>query len=243
MSKGPLLLLPLALALAGCSFNPNEVGKEPALTPIGAGLRPPSVPIASRPTPRPQYRHGNSLWQDANATYFRDPRAAQIGDLVTVTIQIKDKATLDNSSNRSRKSDGKLDANFSYSLNSAAVNKHLQASGDGSLKPSVTSETKTDSQGGIQRSETINLLVAAIVTDVLPNGNLVISGTQEVRVNYEVRVLTVAGIVRPGDISTDNSVSYDKIAEARISYGGRGRITEIQQPAWGQQIIDAIAPY
>ena len=107
----------------------------------------------------------------------------------------------------------------------------------------MTAETKTDSQGAIERSESINLLVAAVVTDVLPNGNLLISGTQEVRVNYEVRVLTVAGIVRPRDISTDNTVSYDKIAEARISYGGRGRITEIQQPAWGQQIIDAIAPY
>jgi flagellar L-ring protein precursor FlgH len=82
-----------------------------------------------------------------------------------------------------------------------------------------------------------------VVTGVLPNGNLLIAGSQEVRVNYEVRVLSVGGVVRPRDISTDNSVSYDRIAEARISYGGRGRITEIQQPAWGQQVLDAIAPY
>jgi flagellar L-ring protein precursor FlgH len=243
MIRAIALLLPFAALMAGCSFNPSEVSKEPALTPIGAGLRPNAVPIDSRATPRPAYKPGNSLWQDANANYFRDPRASQVGDLVTVTIQIKDKATLDNSSNRSRKSDGNLDANFSYTLNTANANKHLQAKGDGSFKPSVTAETKTDSKGAIERSETINLLVAAVVTGVLPNGNLVISGTQEVRVNFEVRVLTVAGIVRPRDISTENSVSYEKIAEARISYGGRGRITEVQQPAWGQQIIDAIAPY
>jgi flagellar L-ring protein precursor FlgH len=243
MIRAFVLLAPLVLTAAGCSFNPHEVGKEPALTPIGAGLRPATVPIESDRMPRASYRPGNSIWQDTNADFYRDPRATHVGDLVTVKISIKDKATLDNSSNRSRKSNGDLDANFSYEINTAAKTQHLQAKGSGSFKPSVTAETKTDSQGAIERSESINLLVAAVVTDVLPNGNLLISGTQEVRVNYEVRVLTVAGIVRPRDISTDNSVSYDKIAEARISYGGRGRITEIQQPAWGQQIIDAIAPY
>lgn len=236
------VLLTLAF-LAGCSFNPSEVGREPSMSPVGAGLVPDTVPIRTKASPRPIYRAGNSLWQDANANLFRDPRASRVGDIVTVKISIKDKATLDNTSNRSRKSNGDLDANFSYDIAVAATQPHLQANGSGSFKPSVTAETSTDSQGGIQRSENINLLVAAVVTNVLPNGNLMISGTQEVRVNYEVRVLNVAGIVRPGDISTENSISYDKIAEARISYGGRGRITEIQQPAWGQQIIDAIAPY
>lgn len=226
-------------SLAACSLNPEEIGKEPALSPIGAGLTPQTASIRSAEAPRPIYRRGNSLWQDASADFFRDPRASNIGDLVTVKISIKDRATLDNSSNRSRKSSGDLDANVSYDINTAGT----QASGSASFTPSVEAETKTDSEGAIERSETINLLVAAVVTDVLPNGNLVISGSQEVRVNFEVRVLSVAGIVRPRDISTDNSVSYDRIAEARISYGGRGRITEIQQPAWGQQIIDAIAPY
>lgn len=232
--------IPLMLAfLAGCSFNPDEVGKEPSMSPVGAGLVPNTIPIRTKEAPRPIYRPGNSLWQDSSATLFSDPRAARIGDILTVKISIKDKATLDNNSNRSRKSNGDLDANFTYDVSLP----NLVTAGSGSLKPSVSSETKTDSTGGIQRSENINLLVAAVVTNVLPNGNLMISGTQEVRVNYEVRVLNVAGIVRPGDISTENSISYDKIAEARISYGGRGRITEIQQPAWGQQIIDAVTPY
>ncbi len=238
-----LMILAACTWLTGCAFQPSEVGKAPSLTPVGAGLRPDTVPISMRPSPRPVYRPGNSLWQDTSADFFRDPRATNVGDLVTVNISIKDKASLDNNSNRSRKSNGDLDVNFSYDIAAAATQPHLTASGSGSFKPSVAAETKTDSKGGIERSETINLLVAAIVTNVLPNGNLVISGTQEVRVNYEMRVLQVSGIVRPRDISTENSVSYDKIAEARISYGGRGRIMEVQQPGWGQQIIDAVAPY
>ena len=107
----------------------------------------------------------------------------------------------------------------------------------------LDAKTSSKGEGAITRSESIELLVAAVVTDVLPNGNLVISGTQEVRVNFEVRVLSVAGVLRPRDIATDNTVSYDKIAEARISYGGRGRITEVQQPGWGQQIVDLLAPF
>jgi len=225
--------------LAGCTFNPDEIGKAPSLSPVGSGLRPEKVPIRTKPKPRPVYRAGNSLWQDASANLFSDPRASRIGDILTVKISIKDKATLDNTSNRSRKSNGDLDAGFSYDLTTPGI----ETSGSGSFKPSVEAETQTDSEGAIKRSETIDLLVAAVVTNVLPNGNLVISGTQEVRVNFEVRVLEVSGVVRPGDISTKNAVSYDRIAEARISYGGRGRISEIQQPAWGQQVIDALAPY
>jgi flagellar L-ring protein precursor FlgH len=98
-------------------------------------------------------------------------------------------------------------------------------------------------QGNIDRQEQIQVSVAAVVTRVLPNGNLVISGSQEVRVNYELRQLTVAGIVRPSDVSRANTVSYDHIAEARISYGGRGRLSEVQQPSWGQQLTDWLKPF
>ena len=244
MTRRTLLIVPLALlAGAGCGANLSQVGKEPALTAVGTGVNHPITPVRADPTPRPVYRRGNSLWQDASADLFRDPRAARVGDLVTVKIVIKDKAKLDNNSKRSRKSDGSLDASFSYDISTATTKPGISATGSGSFKPEVQANTSTDSEGEIERSESINLLVAAVVTDVLPNGNLVIGGSQEVRVNFEMRLLSVAGIVRPRDISTDNSVSYDRIAEARISYGGSGRITEIQQPAWGQQIIDAVAPY
>lgn len=231
-------LLGLAL-LGGCGFDPQQIGKEPPMTPIGAGLHPDQLPVRVQPKPQPVYRPGNSLWQDSAATLFTDPRASRIGDIVTVKISIKDKANLENDSNRTRKSNGDLNANFSYSGNFNGAAGQASAS----LNPTIETETKTDSQGEIKRSETINLLVAAIVTDVMPNGNLMIAGTQEVRVNFEMRVLQVSGIIRPGDISTENTVSYEKMAEARIAYGGRGRITEIQQPGWGQQLIDGVSPY
>ena len=157
--------------------------------------------------------------------------------------RIQDKAKLDNNSKRSRNSDGSLDASFAYDISAAATQQHLLGKGSGSFTPKVKAATSTDGKATIDRSETISLLVAAVVTDVLPNGNLVIGGTQEVRVNFEMRLLSVAGIVRPRDIATDNTVSYDRIAEARISYGGNGRMTDVQQPGWGQQVIDAIAPY
>lgn len=233
-------LLPL---VAACG-NVTNIGKEPSMTPVGSGLAPDKVPIVSVSAPRPIYRPGNSLWQDTSADLFRDPRAAKVGDVITVKISIKDKASLDTKNDRERKSKSSLDSSFEYDISASAKTQHLQAKGSGGFAPKVDAKTETKAKGTIARSENIDLLVAAVVTGVLPNGNLIISGTQEVRVNYEVRVLNVAGMVRPRDIATDNSISYDKIAEARISYGGRGRVTEVQQPAWGQQLMDGlIAPW
>ena len=163
----------------------------------------------------------------------------RVGDVMTVKISIKDKATLDNTSERSRDSKRNLDFDTNYDLKLPFSRARATASST----PTSIRARPPRAQGAITRSESIELLVAAVVSDVLPNGNLVISGTQEVRVNFEVRVLSVAGVVRPRDIATDNTVSYDKIAEARISYGGRGRITEVQQPGWGQQLYDLISPF
>ena len=122
-------------------------------------------------------------------------------------------------------------------------NAQDSASTAGKGSGSLDSKTDTQANGEIQRSESLALNVAAVVTDVLPNGNMMIRGSQEVRVNAEMRVLTIAGIVRPSDIGAENTISYDRIAEARISYGGRGRISEVQQPAYGQQILDQVLPF
>jgi flagellar L-ring protein precursor FlgH len=239
MSRGVCIVMCCALLLGGCADQIRGIGREPPLTPVGAGLKPDRVAILGEPPPPHSYRRGNSFWQDSSADLFRDPRAMRVGDVMTVKISIKDKASFDNSSERSRDSKRNLNLDTSYELNYP----FLKGQGDGKIDSSVNSGTSTKGQGTITRAESIELLVAAVVSEVLPNGNLVISGTQEVRVNQELRVLSVAGVVRPRDIATDNTISYDKIAEARISYGGRGRITEVQQPGWGHQLIDIILPF
>jgi flagellar L-ring protein precursor FlgH len=233
------LLMLLATAASGCATDPRDINREPALTAVGSGLLADRVPVPSEPTPPPTYKPGNSIWQDGSADLFRDPRARKIGDVVTVKISIDDKAELDNNSKRSRDQKTSFKPELTYDINVGSTT----TSGDGSIDAKVDSKTETDSKGGITRSENIDLLIAAIVTGVLPNGNLIISGSQEVRVNFEVRELSVAGIVRPRDISTENTVAYSKIAEARISYGERGRITEVQQPAWATQVWDMITPF
>jgi flagellar L-ring protein precursor FlgH len=195
--------------------------------------------MISEPAPEPTYRGNNSIWQDSRADLFSDLRARRIGDTVTVKIFMKDKASLENDSERKRDASNSLDLGFTY----GATSSDITIANGGELGANADSTTKTKSEGGIERSEKIDLLVAAVVSDVLPNGNLVISGSQEVRVNFEMRVLNVAGIVRPVDISADNSIAYEKIAEARIAYGGRGRLMEVQQPPWGQQLVDNVLPW
>lgn len=208
------------------------------MTPVGSGLNPNRTPMLIH-AQEPSRTRSNSFWQDASADLFRDPRATRVGDVVTVKIQIKDKASLDSTSERSRDSKNDLNYNLKYDVNTGI----LKGKGDAAIGSTLGAKTSTKGEGAVTRSESIDLLVAAVVTEVLPNGNLVISGTQEVRVNFEVRVLSVAGVLRPRDIATDNTVSYDKIAEARISYGGRGRITEVQQPGWGHQLVDLLSPF
>ena len=228
--------------LSGCADRVKDFAREPHMTPVGAGVRSAAVSMPTEPVPQVAYRPGNSIWQDTSADLYRDPRAMRPGDVVTVKIAIKDKATLDNTTEQSRDAKRNLNFDASYDMTNMKL-PLLKGKGNGTIDGTINSGTSTKGDGSITRSESIELLIAAVVTDVLPNGNMVISGSQEVRVNFEVRVLTVAGVVRPRDISTDNSVSYDKIAEARISYGGRGRITEVQQPGWGHQLFDWLSPF
>jgi len=234
------LIFALVLMLAGCAIKPEDFARQPKLSPIGSAAAPAATPVAHvLPAAMKQPGLDSSTWSDTAADLFRDARAMRVGDVITVKISIKDKAVLDNSSNRSRESNFSLDQSLKYGT---AIGS-FQRSGDGSAQASSAAKSGSTGKGGVARSESIDLLIAAVVTEVLGNGNLVIRGTQEVGVNFEVRELTVAGIVRPRDVATDNSVSYERIAEARISYGGRGRITEVQQPGWGQQLLDALSPF
>lgn len=232
----PALLLPLAL-LASCQNNQTlrEIGNAPSMSPIGSGLQFSQTPqLGQYPKQPKQMASGYSLWSDSQAALFKDSRALNIGDILTVNIQINDRASFDNESNRTRENEATVGWNANARIFgwTPETESELGTSSDSSSK----------GKGTTKRSERLTLLVAAVVTGTLENGNLIISGSQEVRVNHEIRILNVAGIVRPQDVDSENTISYDKIAEARISYGGRGRLTEVQQPPVGQQVIDLFSP-
>ena len=228
--------LAVALALSSCSSQAlNEIGKAPAMSPIGSGLNYAETPQMAMYPKQPRTAvAGYSIWSDQQSALFKDSRAFKVGDIMTVNIRVNDRASFDNKTDRSR-------------TNKSGMNLGIGASGDlpevegeGSLTYGSSTSSKGD--GSTERAERLNLLVAAVVTGVIENGNLLISGSQEVRVNHELRILNVAGIVRPQDVDSNNQISYEKIAEARISYGGRGRLTEVQQPPWGQQAVDLFSP-
>lgn len=225
------------MPLAGCGSQAvNEIGRAPAMSPIGSGLRyGQTQEMALYPKRPQQVASGYSLWNDNQAALFKDSRALKVGDILTVKIQINDNASFNNDTKRSR--NNASDMKFGLNAKSAAVSPSLSADINGS------SDTSSTGSGSTKRSEKLTLMVAAVVTGILENGNLVISGSQEVRVNQELRILNVGGMVRPQDVNADNQISYERIAEARISYGGRGRLTEVQQPPWGQQAVDLFSPF
>lgn len=236
------LMLASLLAACGTTDRLANVGQAPALTPIvdptvTAGYRPVTMPM---PATEPAVYQANSLFRSDARGFFKDQRAAKIGDILTVIVTVDDSAQIGNTTTATRSSSN--DVGLGGALGSI-FNSVAPADVDASAAIGTTSGINNTGNGSVNRSEQITTQVAAVVTQVLPNGNLVIEGRQEVRVNFEVRDLIVAGIVRPEDIGSDNTISSTKIAEARIAYGGRGQITDVQQPRYGQQILDAILPF
>ena len=228
------ILSTVLLAQSGCMTSANKLTSTPALssTDTTGGILPVAPPAQSAyPS---QSIHPNSTWDDRSANLFLNRRAASSGDILTVQISINDSARFSNQSNRKRTGSKSLGLAGSFDIAGTGASGGADASLEG--------ETAFNGNGGVSRSESLNVRVAALVREVLPNGNLYISGSQEVLVNSELRFLTITGIVRPNDILPDNTISYERIAEARISYGGRGRISEVQQPAYGQQILDQLSP-
>lgn len=236
----------LAAACAGTRERLSEVGKPPELAPVDDpaalhGRQPVLWPIATDAAPRPQT--ANSLWQTGARTFFGDPRASRIGDIVTITINIDDQASLSNSTSRDREASESRTVNSFFGLNNAFLGGLLPGGADETNLVDFQSNSEFAGDGAIDRSESLALTMAAVVTQVLPNGNLVVAGRQEVRVNHELRELTVTGVVRPMDISATNTVAHDKIAEARISYGGRGTVSNVQRPPAGQQVLEILFPF
>jgi flagellar L-ring protein precursor FlgH len=249
------MLAGVALSLGACSAVDRlaNVGQQPALSPIenpvaAAGYKPVQMPM---PMPQPVAYHGNSLWRTGSRAFFKDQRAMQVGDILTVRVRITDRANFDNQTQRSRKNGEDLEVGGSIGTSvNGGLDKVLPfngpntgANGRSGGILDASSSSSSQGQGSIRRQEQLTTNIAAVVTQVLPNGNLVLEGKQEVRVNFEVRELIVAGVVRPEDIEADNMVESTKIAQARIAYGGRGQITDVQQPRYGQQVMDILLPF
>jgi flagellar L-ring protein precursor FlgH len=236
-------ILSIFSAVTGCSAvdRLSQIGEAPKLNAIENPTAQPGYKPVSMPMPKAETvsYNPNSLWRNGSRSFFKDQRAHQIGDLLTVTVNITDTANFNNETQRNRTTteDSGI-TNFIGSQTITQANKILPGrllTADGTAQ--------YDGKGSIQRQETLQTNIAAVVTQVLPNGNLVVEGKQEIRVNYEMRELIVAGIVRPEDIQSDNTIDSSKIAQARISYGGRGQITDYQQPRYGQQVMDVLLPF
>ena len=247
LSRLPLLgLLAGMISLGGCAAADRlaNVGKPPALSAIEdptaqAGYKPVRMPM---PNPQPVAFASNSLWRQGSRAFFKDQRAQQVGDLVTVRVKVTDQAQINNSTSRSRKNEEGMGAENLFGLETQAT-KILPDGTKAEALVNLDSNSSSQGSGSIRRSEQLVTNVAAVVTQVLPNGNLVVEGKQEIRVNFEVRELVVAGVVRPEDIEADNTIDSSKIAQARIAYGGRGQITDVQQPRYGQQVMDIVLPF
>jgi len=193
------------------------------------------------PQPTPVHYNSNSLWRSGARAFFKDQRASRVGDILTSKGMITDKAEFDNATKRSRK--GSEDFGAAGAVGSVIDRVFLPKGVDSAAAIDLESDSSHEGSGSVNRSEELETNVAAVVTQILPNGNMVVEGRQEVRVNFEVRELIVAGVVRPEDIAADNTIESTKIAEARIAYGGRGQITDVQQPRYGQQVYDIIMPF
>lgn len=236
-------LLLVALAVSGCGRT-DHMGKAPSFTPTTnnqehyAMMNPP-LPQQASVSRRSDTA---SLWSGNKASLLGDRRAASRGDILTVVIEVDEKAQIKNESERNRSGSDSLSLPALAGL-PQRINERLPTGATTDPLVDISSDSKSSGDGSVKRSEKLTLRVAATVVDVLPNGVLAIEGSQELRVNYELRELLVSGFARSEDISRQNEITFDKIASARVSYGGRGQITDMQQPRWGQQVMDAVLPY
>jgi flagellar L-ring protein precursor FlgH len=232
------------LSACGTADRIASIGKQPEMTKIenpttSEGYQPVSLPMPSPKNITPQK---NSLWAYDRTTFFKDQRASDVGDIITVMINIDDEAELENESSRSRSNNEDADL---PSL--GGIEGDLGAILPEAVNPAdlvnFGSTSNSSGTGSIEREEEVTVQLAALITQILPNGNLVIHGRQEVAVNYEKRILEIDGVIRPEDISVENTIESQKIAEARIRYGGEGHITDVQQPRYGQQLYDIVFPF
>ncbi|HTK35676.1 MAG TPA: flagellar basal body L-ring protein FlgH [Caulobacteraceae bacterium] len=241
LRRAPLLLIPLALA--ACS-SVSEAVKGPQLSaiPVQAGMTPMRQEVLEARDTSARPASSNSLWRNGARAFFHDQRASKVGDILTVNIDIKDNATLSNdtATSRATSTDGGVSHLFGLET---LVGKVLPGNPDPAHLVTTGSNSSLAGKGSVNRSEAVSLTIAAVVSKVLPNGNLMIEGRQEVRINQEMRELTIAGIVRPEDVTADNTIKHTQIAQARVSYGGRGTVSRVQKTPAGQALIEQFTPF
>jgi flagellar L-ring protein precursor FlgH len=237
------MLLAGCLAVQGCAGlqRLGDLGKPPEMTKTEDPTKDPSYRPVTMPMPKVQVAPNevNALWRSGSRAFFKDQRAAQVGDIVTVVVSMTDSAKLNNVTSANRTSGEQAGIPDFAGLTSRLGT----AIGDPSKLISLSSSNNNVGTGQIQRNEAVTLRLAGIVTQVLPNGNLVVAARQEFVVNSELRELKVTGVIRPQDIASDNTVLHDRMAEARIQYGGRGQMTDVQTARWGQQLMDVVMPF
>jgi flagellar L-ring protein precursor FlgH len=236
----------LVLLLSGCDLNRlRHLNDPPPLTQIENPTADPKYHPVTTPLPHaiPMHKSSNSLWQPGARSFFKDQRANQPGDILTVLVDISDQGQMENKTDASRTSELKSGITAAAGFEVEGKRRLLPSTAQLSNLVDLKSSPNHTANGKIDRKETIKIKLAAMVIQVLPNGNLVIRGRQELRVNYEVRDVQITGIVRPQDITSENTVDYDKIAEARIAYDGRGDLSYVQTPPLGQKILDTIIPF
>jgi flagellar L-ring protein precursor FlgH len=231
-----LLLTGTMLCACSAVDRIQNIGEAPKLAPVGnpAG----SQIVAAIPRPQPITHDNNSLWQPGAQSFFHDPRAMHLGDVITVNVSVTDTAKMQNTTTRSRTNSE--NANLT---NFFGLEKVVTPAFDPTSVVKMGSDNSNVGAGSIQRQESISMTLAALVAQVLPNGNLVIDGHQQVRVNNELRDMRLSGIVRREDITQDNTVNLSQIAEARVTYGGQGTMSDVQQPRYGSQLLDIIMPW
>ncbi len=232
------------LSACGAVDRVSNIGAPPEMTKItnpttDTGYEPISMPM---PAPKQTSTQMNSLWASDRQTFFKDQRASDVGDIITVMIEISDEATFENETERTRNSSESAGLNSLLGYEQA-LNRVLPQAVDNTDLIDGSADSNFSGQGSTERGEDLTVKLAAVITQILPNGNMAIHGRQEVRVNFEKRILQVNGVIRPEDISVANTIPYEKIAEARIVYGGEGQITDVQQPRYGQQLYDIIFPF
>lgn len=233
-----LFIAAIALMLASCS--PYQA---PETTTIDSSMQEDFTKdvIADYLATHSEEKSPGSLWQTGSKGFFKDNRARQIGDIITVQIGVS--ITANTTANTSATQTNNSQSGISSLLNLTDNITHAGlVTGAAGLLDSE-SDRSFKGSGSTDRKDSLNTTIAATVTQVLPNGHMVIRGKREVVINYEKQMLEIAGIVRPEDVSATNTISSDQIAQARVSYGGQGTVNEVQQKKWGIRFLDRWMPF